>query len=92
MYQGIRYFVVSEDSLNKALTLARREMSCMASNENADRVEEAFEECRKIEFDALPKLLAFVDAWDDCQTVTANQVEKLCILLAARKALDEVPG
>lgn len=36
---------------------------------------------------ALPKLLAFVDAWDDCQTVTANQCEKLSILLRARDAL-----
>lgn len=40
-------------------------------------------------FEALPKLLAFVAAWDDCQTVTASQMEKMCILLSARKALDE---
>lgn len=38
---------------------------------------------------ALPKLLAFVTAWDDCQTVTANRAEKMRVLLSARKALDE---
>ena len=39
-------------------------------------------------FDSLPKLLAFVAAWDDCQTVTANQMEKMSVLLAARAALE----
>lgn len=43
-----------------------------------------------IHAETLEKLLAFVDAWDDCQTVTANQTEKMCVLLSARKALDEL--
>jgi hypothetical protein len=36
----------------------------------------------------LPKLLAFVTAWDDCQTVTANRAEKMRALYSAREALD----